>query len=112
MFLSGPYIEGYDPDSLAELLNTYSNKIFYVRGNCDHSRMDMLDFYMERDYMMIPVDQMNIYFTHGHLYDECHLPDYEMKFDVYIQGHTHVPMMKEEKGVLYLNQALLPILVV
>ena len=100
--LSGPYIDGYDPDQLAELLNTYSNKIFYVRGNCDHYRMDLLDFYMDKDYMMIPVDKKNIFFTHGHLYNEYHLPD-DMEFDVYIQGHTHVPVMKEERGKLYLN---------
>ena len=54
--LSGPDIDGYNPDQLAELLNQYSNKIFYVRGNCDHYRMDLLDFYMEKDYVKYEVD--------------------------------------------------------
>lgn len=100
--LSGPYIDGYDPKQLATLLNEYSNKIFYVRGNCDVFHMDSLDFYMEKDYMMIPVDGKNIFFTHGHLYNECCVPE-DVKFDVYIQGHTHVPMMNEKRGILYLN---------
>ena len=100
--LSGPYIEGYDPDQLASLLNQYSNKIFYVRGNCDHYHMELLDFYMEKDYMMLPIDKMKVFFTHGHLYNQYNYPS-DMDFNVYIQGHTHVPMMKEERGILYLN---------
>lgn len=100
--LSGPYIDGYDPDQLSELLNEYSNKIFYVRGNCDVSRMDLLDFYMEKDYMYLPIDSITFFLTHGHMYNEYHLPD-EMDFDVYMQGHTHIPVMREEKGKIYLN---------
>ena len=101
--LSGPDIEGYDPVKLAELLNEYSNKIFYVRGNCDHSRMDLLDFYMERDYMYLPLDKKIFFLTHGHLYNEYHLPDIEMDINVYMQGHTHIPVMREERGIIYLN---------
>ena len=101
--LSGPDIEGYDPDRLAELLNEYSSKIFYVSGNCDVSRMDLLDFYMDRDYMFIPIDKKMFFLTHGHLYNEHHLPDIEMDFNVYMQGHTHIPVMKEENGIVYLN---------
>jgi len=101
--LSGPYIEGYDPDKLSELLNQYSNKIFYVRGNCDVSRMDLLDFYMEKDYMYLPVDGINFFLTHGHMYNEYRLPDIDLDFDVYMQGHTHIPVMREERGKIYLN---------
>ena len=101
--LSGPHYEGYDPDGLAELLNQYANKIFYVRGNCDMYRMQLLDFYMDKDYMIIPIDHIRFFLTHGHLYHEHYLPDLDMDFDVYIQGHTHIPIMKEERGKLYLN---------
>ena len=99
--LSGPYIEGYDPDELANLLNTYSNKIFYVRGNCDVSRMDLLNFYMEKDYLLLPIDNINFFLTHGHMYNEHMLPDVE--FDVYMQGHTHIPVMKKVGDIIYLN---------
>ena len=101
--LYGPDIEGYNPDRLAELLNEYSNKIFYVRGNCDVANMNLLDFYMEKDYYYLPIDHITFFLTHGHLFNEYHLPDYEMDFDVYIQGHTHIPVMKEEGGKIYLN---------
>lgn len=100
--LYGPEIEGYDPDRLAELLNEYSNKIFYVRGNCDVSRMNLLDFYMEKDYLLLPIDNIKFFLTHGHMYNEYHLPDIDY-FDVYMQGHTHIPVMKEEKNKIYLN---------
>ena len=100
--LYGPDIEGYDPDRLAELLNDYSSKIFYVRGNCDVTRMDLLDFYMDKDYMLLPIDSINFFLTHGHLYNESHLPS-DIDFDVYMQGHTHIPVMKEVRGKIYLN---------
>ena len=101
--LSGPHIEGYDPEQLATLLNQYSNKIFYVKGNCDYFHMDVLDFYMGKDYLFLPVDKKYFFLTHGNYYNEYHLPDLEREFDVYIQGHTHVPVMREERGKLYLN---------
>ena len=101
--LYGPDIEGYDPDKLAELLNQYSNKIFYVRGNCDTTRMDLLDFYMEKDYLFLPIDSITFFLTHGHLYNEYHIPDIGMDYDVYMQGHTHIPVLREERGKIYLN---------
>jgi putative phosphoesterase len=57
---------------------------------------------MEKDYMYLPIDSIIFFLTHGHLYNEDHLPD-EMDFDVYMQGHTHIPVMREEKGKIYLN---------
>ncbi|MBP5678366.1 MAG: phosphodiesterase [Bacilli bacterium] len=101
--LYGPDIEGYDPDRLAELLNEYSNKIFYVRGNCDTSRMELLDFYMEKDYLFLPIDSINFFLTHGHLYSEYQMPEVGLDYDVYIQGHTHIPVMKEKNGKIFLN---------
>ena len=101
--LYGPDIEGYDPDKLAELLNTYSNKIFYVRGNCDVSRMELLDFYIDKDFMFIPLDNINFFLTHGHMYTEYHMPPLDMDYDVYMQGHTHIPVMKENNNKIYLN---------
>ena len=101
--LWGPDIEGYQPDKLAELLNEYANKIFYVRGNCDVSRMQLLDFYMEKDYMVIPIDHLSFFLTHGHSYHEYHLPDLDLDFDVYIQGHTHIPVMEKKREKIYLN---------
>ena len=99
--LSGPDIEGYNPTKLAELLNEYSNKIFYVRGNCDVYNMELLDFFMDKDKMILPIDNHLFFFTHGHLYRPYDIIDDE--FDVFLSGHTHIPTMDKEKNKYYLN---------
>ena len=105
MLILGDILSGYSYicSEVADLLNNYNTKIISVRGNCDNSHLELLNFSCDNPYILTSIDNKLVFMTHGHLYDEYHLPDYEMKFDVYIQGHTHVPMMKEEKGVLYLN---------
>ena len=99
--LSGPDIEGYNPDLLAELLNNYTSKIYYVTGNCDLFRMNLLDFYIDHDYLIVPIDHHLFFLTHGHLYSPYEYPD--ISFDVFLSGHTHKPMMEEKKGKLFLN---------
>ena len=99
--LSGPDIEGYNPSMLAELLNKFSNKIFYVRGNCDNYNMDLLDFYMEKDKMIIPIDNHLFFLTHGNLYHPYDLIDDE--FDIFLSGHTHIPVLSKEKNKYYVN---------
>ena len=99
--LSGPNIDGYNPSKLADLLNQYSNKIFYVRGNCDVYHMDSLDFYMEKDSMIIPVDNIRFFLTHGHIYKPYSIVDQE--YDVFLSGHTHKPVMDKVNDKYYLN---------
>ena len=99
--LSGPDIEGYNPERLAELLNQFSNKIFYVRGNCDVFHLDWMDFYMDKDYMILPIDNHLFFFTHGHLYHPYDSIDQE--FDVFLSGHTHIPTMDKIKDQYFLN---------
>ena len=100
--LNGPsYMEGYDPDELTLLLNQYKRKIFYVRGNCDRYGMEELECFDDLDFLKIPVDKKYFFFTHGHRYNRYSLPD--IPFDVYMQGHTHVPMMEKVGDKLYLN---------
>ena len=52
-----PLPEGYDPKTVAALLNDYREKILAVRGNCD-SEVDqmMLSFPMMADYSRLYVD--------------------------------------------------------
>ena len=64
--------------------------------------MDLLDFYMEKDYLFLPFDHKNFFLTHGHIYNEYHVPD-ALEYDVYIQGHTHIPVMREESNKIILN---------
>ena len=99
--LSGPDILGYDPKQLALFLNLYNDKIIYVRGNCDNYHMEELEFFLDKSFLTISIDNKVFFLTHGHLYHRYEVPD--VSFDVFIQGHTHIPVMEFYSGKLYLN---------
>lgn len=99
--LNGPSTYGYDSKQLALFLNLYKDKIIYVKGNCDGYNMDLLDGYVEKSFMTISVDNKLFFMTHGHIYSRYNLPD--MEYDIFLQGHTHVPMMESDGYKTYLN---------
>lgn len=79
-------------EAVADMLNTLSDRIICVRGNCDSDRdMTMLAFPVLPRYVKLPVAGRGVFATHGHLYNEA-VPPAEMRpGDVLLQGHTHVP---------------------
>lgn len=83
-----------------KVLNEYNKKIIAVCGNCDHFKDGVLDFSLN-DYVVFPLDGNVIFMTHGHRYNRNSFPSLE--YDIYIQGHTHVPLMEKENNILYLN---------
>lgn len=87
---------------VAELLNGLSSRIVCVRGNCDlPGAQDRLDFPCLEEYALLRFCGNTIFATHGHRYNEQHLPP--IPFDILLQGHTHVPAWREHEGYLYLN---------
>jgi len=105
-----PLPEGYDPQGVAARLNAYGKSLVAVRGNCDAEVDQMLlHFPMMGDYVLILHEGKRIYATHGHGFSMDHLPALSAK-DVFIQGHTHIPVadMKEEIYVLNPGSISLP----
>jgi hypothetical protein len=95
-----PLPDEYNPKEVVAQLTPYANIITAVRGNCD-SEVDqmVLPFNVSSDYATIFVDGHNIHLSHGHRA----IPPMG-KGDVYITGHTHVPLnVIEEGGYLHLN---------
>ena len=94
-----PLPEEYNPAEVARLLSGVKEKIICVRGNCD-SEVDqmVLPFPALSDYAAIYADGVNLYLSHGHRDTPPLLPG-----DVYITGHTHVPMSTRDEGFLHLN---------
>lgn len=95
-----PLPDGYSPKEVCELLNPLADKIIAVRGNCD-SEVDqmVLDFNVSSDYATICDGKMRITLSHGHRA----VPPLKQG-DVYITGHTHVPLnVVESEGYLHLN---------
>ncbi len=93
--------EDYDPMGVCQELNHYAGKIIGVRGNCD-SRIDqsLLKFDIE-DSKVIYFNGYRIDLIHGDLLtsDLLHVS----RGDILMYGHTHIPMLKKQDGVIYLN---------
>lgn len=93
----------YNPKAVAEMLNSISESIICVRGNCD-SEVDsmVLDFPVQSDTAALFFDGRTIYCTHGHIYSKQNpLPMHPG--DIMASGHTHVPMFSTEKGITFIN---------
>ena len=80
----------YAPKEVIAMLNPLKNQILSVRGNCDTEVDQMvLEFPILADYGFLMVDGIRIYATHGHIFNENHLPPVQ-DGDVLIHGHTHL----------------------
>lgn len=94
---------GYAPKKCIPLLNSYADQIVAVRGNCDAEVDQMvLDFPMQADYCLYHIDGHTFFMTHGHLYDDEHMPPLKAG-DVYLYGHFHVPVFEKVKGYYKVN---------
>lgn len=98
-----PLPKDYNPKAVAELLNSYKDKIIAIRGNCD-SEVDqmVLEYPMLSDYSTILYNDRRLFLTHGHIYNVDNLPNLN-KGDVLIYGHTHVSLAEKHKDVFILN---------
>lgn len=84
----------YDPVKVTQILNVLKDKIVAVRGNCDAEVDQMLfEFPMMADYAVLDAGKERFFLTHGHLWNEFHIPPIGMA-DVLAHGHTHVPELK------------------
>lgn len=81
--------EGLNPQGIVERLNPLADRIVAIRGNCD-SEVDqmLLDFPILSDYALLVDGNRRIFLTHGHVYNEAHLP--RAGFDAFVYGHTHL----------------------
>ncbi|MDO4356930.1 MAG: phosphodiesterase [Clostridia bacterium] len=95
--------DGYAPKAVIELLNPLAQKILCVRGNCDTEVDQMvLSFPLLADYAAILDGNRVLYLTHGHIYNEQHLPPVQPG-DAVLYGHTHIPVMHTVNGITFIN---------
>lgn len=74
-------------DELFNKLNSLRDKIIAVKGNCDdYNDLDCVNFNVCENYLVINIDNVNWYLTHGHM--NYRLPDID-KNDILFNGHTH-----------------------
>ena len=95
--------EEYNPKGVIELMNSMAEKLLCVRGNCDTEVDQMvLDFPVLADYGYIYDGKINIYLSHGHIYNPDNLIK-GVKGCVLVNGHTHVFALDEMPWGVYAN---------
>lgn len=95
------HIDEVTNEKIADLLNSLKGKIEVVRGNCDtRSFEEKLEFEMF-DMDNLYVNGKFVTITHGHYYNCYDLPD--NCGDIFIQGHTHIPMLQKINGRILAN---------
>jgi putative phosphoesterase len=100
-----PFPDGYDTKAVTEALNAVKERLLCVRGNCD-SEVDqmVLDFPMMADSHTLPLGSRTLFLTHGHLFDSENPPKQLKDGDLLLNGHFHVPTLKQlDNGVYYAN---------
>ncbi|MDR2521885.1 MAG: phosphodiesterase [Spirochaetaceae bacterium] len=99
-----PLPGGHDPKQVAALLNTFSDQIVAVRGNCD-AEVDqlLLDFPCMSDYALLSDGPRLFFLTHGHLYNDNTLPFSLKAGTVCLSGHTHIWQLEKSAGLYHCN---------
>ena len=95
--------DGYAPKEVIAMLSGIKEKILAVRGNCDTEVDQMvLPFPILADYALLDVQNLTIFATHGHVWNDGNLPPL-CPSDVLLFGHSHLPKMEKTGGVLCVN---------
>lgn len=97
-----PLPVGYDPAKLATELNALTLPLVIVRGNCDTEVDQMvLDYPLESPYAHLFTGKLRILALHGHGSNLS--VKAEKGYNLIISGHTHLPGINKEDGMIRLN---------
>ena len=95
------YFNSSSSYEVAEILNSFSEEITAVRGNCDNESFEeMLNFGL-MDIRHININGKVVTLTHGHLYDKYNLPEY--CGDIFVSGHTHYGNVDKTEERIFAN---------
>ena len=98
-----PLPKEYNPKKIIEGLNSYSDIIIAVRGNCDSEVDEMvLDFPIMSTYSTILYNDRRLFLSHGHIYNEDNMPKLS-RGDLFIYGHTHIPKAEKVGDIYIIN---------
>ena len=101
IILGDMYKRGFSSNyHVADILNEFAGKIIGIRGNCDSDNDIRVSNFDISDKVVIKIHDKLFFFTHGHLYNYNTLP---IDVDYYVQGHTHVSLIKKVSDMTLLN---------
>lgn len=88
----------YNPKKCIEILNQIKDHIICVKGNCEAEVDQMVLSFKILDNCDFKYNNYNIHLEHGH-----HLDLYNGDANMIMSGHTHIPVLENNNGILYLN---------
>lgn len=103
-----PLPKDYDPQRVAEMLNSIAPVPLAVRGNCDAEVDQMLlDFPCMADYIQLEILDSDghthrIFATHGHVVSPDAPPALDSG-DIFAYGHTHIRQLETKKDIVFFN---------
>ncbi len=101
LFSYGFNYNNKDENNILKLLSNYKDAIILIRGNCDEN-INYEEFGLfAHDIISLHLNNHVVTLTHGNIYSKGFLPNYHG--DIFASGHTHVPMLLKEQGIIYLN---------
>ena len=87
----------YAPKSVIPLMNSLSDRMLAVRGNCEAEVDQMvLAFPVMSTTAIAMVDGRRMVLSHGHIFNEDSLPP---GADIFLYGHTHIPVARILRGI-------------
>lgn len=98
--------DGYDIPALVDAINTTDIPMLIAMGNCDAQVYEeLLTIPLQSPYFHTVRGDISIAVTHGHLMSINNMLDVAQrnKIRFFVTGHTHVPLIKEEDGVVFVN---------
>lgn len=98
-----PLPQGYNPQEVVALLNPLADKISRPRqpATAEVDQM-LLNFDILRDCATLFLGGRRITATHGHLFP-LDPPPHSFPGDIYLFGHIHIPVIRQENGITLLN---------
>lgn len=96
-----PLTKDYSPMKVAEILNSLKDRLDVIKGNCDAEVDEMISEFKFKEHLLLDVNNLKVYFTHGHKNNIDNLPD--EKIDIMVYGHFHTGFIVKKDGIIFAN---------
>ncbi len=96
-----PLPKDYAPLKVAELLNSLTDKLLVIKGNCDSEVDKMISKFDFFENSILSENGKKIFLTHGHVYNKDNKPKTE--FDAVIYGHFHFGFIEKKDETVFAN---------
>ena len=96
-----PLTKDYSPMKVAEILNSLKDRLDVIKGNCDAEVDEMISEFKFKEHLLLDVNNLKVYFTHGHKNNMDNLPDEQI--DMMVYGYFHTCFIVKKDGIIFAN---------